>query len=159
MRTEMIEPLRRGLSPTLGAAVDVADRCSRFAREPRAGVDRSIGADRVRILSMDFARPHVDAIRRRKAAPPRFVAEIRHLLVDEMARIAHAAADTRQLAGAGARHAGTVERLAVAAHNRERDDPFRSGGAFDDRLEVDLRDLIGELLLFQEVEQVWIAVD
>src|SRR4029078_11737764 len=33
-----------------------------------------------------------------------------------------------------------------------------SGGALDDRFEVDLRDLVRELLLLEEVEQVRIAV-
>src|SRR5678815_246896 len=85
VRTEMFEPLRRGLAPALDTAIYVANRGGWLAREPGTGVNRSVGPDRVRVPSMDFTRPHVDPIRRREATTPRLVAQIRHLLVHEVA--------------------------------------------------------------------------
>src|SRR4029077_7509305 len=109
------------------------------------------------MTTVDLARTHVDTIRRRKPALACLFAQELHLLVDEVARVAHA----RPLAGARARarHARAAEWLVSLADHRERNDALgRRLGHADDRFEVDLRDVFRELLLCEEIEESRIAV-
>ena len=59
------------------------------------------------------------------------------------------------------RHAGAVQRLGAGAHDRQGDHSLRvlRLRLADDRLERDARDLVGELLLLEEIEQRRITVD
>ena len=95
--------------------VDVADRLQRLAGEAGAGEERSIRANRVRVRMVDLARTHVHAVAGREPALLRLVPQERHLLVDEVARVADAV-DAR----ARRRHARAVQRLAFRANHGQR---------------------------------------
>jgi len=116
-RRQPLEIAQRAAAMFLQAPVDVAGGLQRLAGESRAREERPVRADRVGVALVDLARAHVHAIGRRKAALLRLLAEKRHLVVDEIAGVAHAAD-----ASAGRRHARAVERLAFAADRGERDD-------------------------------------
>ena len=155
-RRDHLEAPGRHAPPLFVAAVDVAGRLRGFAGEPRAGVERTVRPDGVRVMLVDLARSHMHAVHRWKAAPHRFLAQIRHLLVEEVAVVA----GTRH-AGPGRRHARAAERLPVRADRGQCECAFHLGGLrrLDDWLERDLGELVGEVLLAQEVEQRGVAVD
>src|ERR1041385_1331302 len=98
---------------------------------------------------MDFTRTHVHAIGRGESVLPRLLAEEGHLLVDEVTRVTRRRVSTA--ARTRARHAGAAERLVVRADGHQRDDALRLRWLrrTDDRLEVDPRDLVREVLLAQ----------
>ena len=90
----------------------------------------------------------------RKAEAPRFLPQERELVVEHVARIARRAG-----ARADRRHARAVQ-LVLRRDRHERDDPLRRHRLGpDDRLEEDLRELVREVLLFEELEERRIAVD
>src|SRR5688500_9088571 len=111
-RHEAIEARGRRAVQRVLVAVDASDRFVRVTREAGARVQVAVRAERVGVLAVNFERPLVHAVGRGEAALARLVAQERHLLVDEMARVAYARALWR--AGAQARHARAVQRLRVA---------------------------------------------
>ena len=136
----------------------MARRHGELPGESGARVQRAVRPDRVRVLHVHVARTVVHAVVGRESEPLRVIAKLRHLVVQDAARIA-------RLAGAGTdrRHAGAVQRVLGGSggscppdgrHRRERNDSLRRHrlGA-DDRLEEDLRELLRELLLAKKVEQ------
>src|SRR5258705_801233 len=140
------------------ASVDVADRLRDFAAEAGARIQAAVDADGVRVLAMNLARAHVDAVWRVEPALARLVAQELHLLVDEVAGVAHARALRLARARSRNRDAGAAQRLVALAANGQRDDYLRRRrGHANDRLEVDLRNVLRELLLGQEVDQCRIA--
>src|SRR5262245_34141358 len=96
--------------PGLLAAVDMPRGLLGVAGKPRADIERTVRTNGVGVPPMDLARPHVDAIGRRKATPARLVAQKLHLVVEEVAAVAGAGGG----ASAGACHAGPVQRFAAA---------------------------------------------
>src|SRR3954447_23150339 len=65
-RRETKEPLARGFTPAVAAVVDVAGRHRELTGEAGTGVERTVGADRVRVRLVHVARTVVDAVVRRK---------------------------------------------------------------------------------------------
>ena len=132
--------------------VDMAHRFTWLGGKPWARVQRSVSPHRVRVLRVDFAGPHVDAVERRKSTFLRFFPKERHLLVEEMAGVTGRAAATSRTGG---RHAGTAERLSTGVNRGERNEPSDCWGrrrCRDDRLERHLDKRVGEVLLLQEIE-------
>src|SRR5437773_634015 len=108
---------------------------------------------------MHMARTLGHAVGRLETAALGFRAQRDPLVVERAARIA-----ARPTARARPGHAGAIqwlERLAVGGDRRERQHAFwrrlRLGRA-DDRLEVDLHELVGEFLLLEKVEKRGITV-
>src|SRR5215218_5136375 len=62
--SELIETLGCCRPPRVLPAIDMAGGFGCLAREPRAGVERTIGAEGVGVAPMDLTGPHVDAVRR-----------------------------------------------------------------------------------------------
>src|SRR6185436_14608920 len=112
-----IEAFGCGNPPRFFASVDVARRLTRVAREPWTGVERPIRSDRVGVTPVNLARPHVDAVGSGEPALARLVPQKLHLLVHEVARVAHGRTTG---ASPGARHARPVQRLAVIADDAQR---------------------------------------
>ena len=100
-------------------------RLQRLAGKPWTGEERPVGADRVRVPFVDFARTHVHAVGGGEAALLRFLAKERHLVVDKLQRVADAG-DAR----AGGGHAGAVERLALRADDVRGIIPFEAAAVF-----------------------------
>ena len=143
--------------------VDVAGRLLGVAGEARAGVERAVGADGVRVLLWISHGPMCTPS---TVGNPRFIVSSRRNDIFSSRKLQ--LSQTLRRAGAGRRHAGAAERLASAtdgqrnelrACDRRRSRPPPVLALADDRLERDLRQLVGELLLAQEVEQRRIAVD
>src|SRR5213075_1825651 len=95
---QTLEPIRDSLTPDLFTAVDMSGGLLCVAREPRARVERAVRANRVGVAPVNLAGPHMHAVRRGEAALARFVAQVCHLLVYEVARVADAR-PSRELAG------------------------------------------------------------
>src|SRR5438128_3869767 len=85
---ERIEAPARGVARQVVPAVDVAGRQGWLAGEARTGVERPLRSDGVGVRLVNLARPHVHAVDRLEAVRLRFLAEKRHLLVDEVTRVA-----------------------------------------------------------------------
>src|SRR5262249_52767434 len=107
-------------------------------------------------MLVNLARAHVDAVHGREAPLRGLVAKEGHLLVEEVAVVA----DARH-ARSRRRHARAAERLAVGRDGRQGNQALGPGRLrrLDDWLEGDLRELVGELLLAEEIEQRGIALD
>ena len=149
-------------------------RAARFAARPRRGrrCARSTGARRRRSPGQAYSEPSgpiVWAWRRwishgpmctpSMVGKPRFFVSSRRNDIWSSSKLQLSQTLVRR---AGRRHARAVERLRVSAHRRERDELGAARGGrrrdgvlapADDRLERHLRQLIGELLLAQEIEQ------
>ena len=76
------------LAPRVAAVVDMAGRERLLAGEARAGVERSVGADRVRVRHVHVARAVVHAVGRREAVPLRLLAQERIWSSSERQRVA-----------------------------------------------------------------------
>ena len=99
--------LERGFAPLFAPVVDVSSRLRLVACKPRAGIQRPIRPDRVRMLHVHVTGAAVYPVRRREAAQLCFVSQERHLV----GQIARATGRTGALAGGG--HAAAAQRLAV----------------------------------------------
>ena len=135
-----------------------------LARESGARVERSVGADRVRVLHVHVAGPVVDAVGRGK--PARSVSSRRNVILSssEVARVARrrrapAPADVMHVPPSGLAHAVALDRRSAAGSALLAFGGAGRSGATDDRLEVHLDQLVGEILLLQELEERRIAVD
>src|SRR5262249_22803915 len=117
-RVQPIEPLSGAFAPRFAAVVDVSRGQRLVAGEPRAGVERSVGADGVSVLHVHVARSARHAARRREAALLRLAAQEAELVVERAARIAAAAFARR-------RHARTAQRLALTVDRHEREHALR----------------------------------
>jgi len=104
--TESEKPFPGRFAPGFAAIVDVPGRKRLVSGRSRARVERSIGSDRVRVLTMNVARTLRHAIRSRQAVAPCFLAQLRHLVVEGHARIA-----ARSAARPSTRHARAAQRL------------------------------------------------
>src|SRR5258708_36524152 len=154
-RVEPIELLARPLAPGFLAIVDGSGRLCELTGETRARVERAVGPDRVRVLLVHVARAVVHAVVRRKSVALGLFAEKRHLVVDEIAVVA---------GGSAARtcrcHTGAVQHLVALADRNERNHAFQPGRfRADHRLEVHLHQLVGEVLLAEELHQRRVTVD
>ena len=133
--------------------VDIAS----CAGEPRARVERAVRADRVRVRLVHVARAVV-ARRRGVGKPWRFVSSRRNVIwsSSEVARVAGDAARPRRPTSCRCRSSGF---FAVAPTGISGMMPLaRRRRRADDRLEVHLHELVGEVLRAQELEQRRIAV-
>jgi len=90
VRTQALKALCRRTPPFVVRSLDMTGGLCIVASEARAGVQRSLRPDGVRMTAMNLAGSHVDPVERVEAGLARLFAEERHLLVDEMARIAGA---------------------------------------------------------------------
>ena len=102
--------------------IDVSHRLGVVAGESRAGVQRPIGTNRVRVLPVELARPHVHAVERGEPVARVSRCRIRHLVVHEMARVADRTA--RRARSRTTRPAAGVR----VFDRRDRDDPVRRVG-------------------------------
>ena len=159
--TEPIELLARALAQRIAAVVDVPVDMRLLAGEPGARVERSVGPDRVRVLHVHVARAVVDAVGRGEAVPLGFLAQERHLVVERIARVAGRCRRPRRPTSCTCRSSGlpSVRRPGSAAGC-----PCAlrrcAGLGADDRLEVDLDELVGEVLLAcRNSSSAGIAVD
>ena len=97
---------------------------------PGHGVERSVRADRVRVLLVDLARAHVHAVDRREAAALGLLAQERHLLVEEVAGVAGRCRRRRPPTSCTCRSSG----LPFAADRGQRDACPSAVGAFRSRM-------------------------
>src|SRR5687767_7744476 len=88
-RAQTLESLGGRMPPGLLAATDVTGRPVLRAGEPRARIQGPVRPDRVGVAPVDLARSHVDPVGRGESAFPRLGAKERHLLVEEVTRVAH----------------------------------------------------------------------
>src|SRR6267143_4497474 len=101
------------------------------------------------MLSMDLAGTHVNAVGGGKTVALGFFSQERRFVVGKITGVAN-----RSAAGARRRHARAIQRLAALGDRSQREDTLRHrrSGA-NDRLEVDLYQLVGEVLLLQKVQK------
>src|SRR5262245_55316377 len=88
VRTETLEAFSRGALPFFVSTLDVTGRLHVVTGESRARVQRTVGSDRVRMAAMNLAGTHMHAVERVEARLARLLAQKRHLLVHEVARVA-----------------------------------------------------------------------
>jgi len=102
---EHFEPGRGLGAPGFLPPVDVTGREFCVAGESWTRVERAVGPDRLRVLAMNLARPHVHAVDGGESPLLGLFTEKRHLLVEEVAVVADAGAPARR------RHACAVQRF------------------------------------------------
>src|SRR5439155_12685660 len=86
--SEPVEFLARAVPPRVMAVADVPGRERQLTGEAGARIERAVRPDRVRMLLVYVARTVVHAVVRRKPQAPGFLAQERHLVVEDVARIA-----------------------------------------------------------------------
>src|SRR4051794_39629572 len=97
-RVEPFELLESRFAPRVAAIVDMPSRHRELAREARARIERTVGADRVRVGLVDVAHALGHAIAGRKSVTLRLFAYEGHLVFQRVAGItrrAGARADRR----------------------------------------------------------------
>src|SRR3954469_13361612 len=87
-RMELFKLRERGFAPRVAPAADVAGRERRLTGEPGTGVERSAGADGVRVRLVHVAHALGHAVVGRKSVPLRLLTDERHLVFQRVAGVA-----------------------------------------------------------------------